>query len=136
MALVAGSIRRRGKQSWEICAFACKDAETGKKRYVTRTVHGDRREAEVALGRLLGEIDDGQHAVRAGTVGELCDALLALIVREVRWRGTDTGAPPTEHDISWAWHRTTNLLRALNLLSTGGGWQDRSYGITPAGRAA
>ena len=73
VALVAGSIRQRGKQSWEIRAFAGKDAETGKKHYVTRTVRGDRREAEVALGRLLGEIDDGQHAVRAGTVGELCE---------------------------------------------------------------
>jgi integrase len=73
VALVAGSIRQRGKQSWEIRAFAGKDAETGKKRYVTRTVRGDRREAEVALGRLLGEIEDGQHAVRAGTVGELCE---------------------------------------------------------------
>ena len=70
---VAGSIRQRGKQSWEIRAFAGKDAATGKKRYVTRTVRGDRREAEVALGRLLGEIDDGQHSVRAGTVGELCE---------------------------------------------------------------
>lgn len=48
---MAGSVRQRGKQSWEIRAFAGKDAETGKKRYVTRTVRGDRREAEVALGR-------------------------------------------------------------------------------------
>ncbi len=70
---MAGSIRQRGKQSFEIRAFAGKDAETGKKRYVTRTVRGERREAEVALGRLLAEIDDGQHAVAAGTVGELCE---------------------------------------------------------------
>ncbi len=62
-----------GKQSWEVRAFAGKDAETGKKRYVTRTVRGERREAEVALGRLVAEIDDGQHAVRAGTVGDLCE---------------------------------------------------------------
>lgn len=73
MRVVAGSIRQRGKKSWEVRAFAGKDAETGKKRYVTRTVRGERREAEVALGRLLGEIEDGQHAVRAGTVGELCE---------------------------------------------------------------
>jgi integrase len=73
MGGVAGSIRQRGKQSWEIRAFAGKDAETGKKRYVTRTVRGERRDAEVALGRLLGEIDDGQPSVRAGTVGELCE---------------------------------------------------------------
>ncbi len=70
---MAGSIRQRGKQSFEIRAFAGKDAETGKKRYVTRTVRGERREAQVALGRLLAEIEDGQHAVRAGTVGELCE---------------------------------------------------------------
>lgn len=70
---MAGSIRQRGKQSWEVRAFAGRDAETGKKRYVTRTVRGERRDAEVALGRLLGEIEDGQHAVRAGTVGDLCD---------------------------------------------------------------
>ncbi len=73
LVAMAGSIRQRGKQSWEIRAFAGKDAETGKKRYVTRTVRGERREAEVALGRLLAEIDDGQHAVLAGTVGELCE---------------------------------------------------------------
>jgi integrase len=73
LVAMAGSTRQRGKQSWEIRAFAGKDAETGKKRYVTRTVRGDRREAEVALGRLLAEIEDGQHAVRAGTVGELCE---------------------------------------------------------------
>jgi integrase len=72
LVAMAGSIRQRGKQSWEVRAFAGKDAETGKKRYVTKTIRGERREAEVALGRLLAEIDDGQHAVRAGTVGELC----------------------------------------------------------------
>lgn len=54
-------------------SFAGKDAKTGKKRYVTRTVRGERRVAGIALGWLLGEIDDGQHAVRAGTVGELCE---------------------------------------------------------------
>ncbi|HSH62055.1 MAG TPA: hypothetical protein VK988_20890, partial [Acidimicrobiales bacterium] len=62
---MAGSIRQRGKRSWEVRGFAGKDAETGKKRYVTRTVRGERREAEVALGRLLAEIEDGQHAVLA-----------------------------------------------------------------------
>jgi len=62
------------------------------------------------------------------------DAVLGEVVAEVGWRATDTGAPPTQHDISWAWHQTTNLLRALDVLSTGGGWDDRSYALTPAGR--
>ncbi|MGE3834533.1 MAG: hypothetical protein AB7H43_07085 [Acidimicrobiia bacterium] len=83
----------------------------------------------------LGEISLAVLAGRDLTPASELDALLALIVREVGWRATDTGAPPTEHDVSWAWHQTTNLLRTLNLLSTSGGWQDRSYGLTPAGRA-
>ncbi len=84
---------------------------------------------------VLGEITFAVLASRDSTPASELDALLALIVREVGWRATDTGTPPAENDISWAWHRTTNLLRALNLLSAGGGWQDRNYGITPAGRA-
>lgn len=83
----------------------------------------------------LGEITLAVLASRDSTPASELDALLALIVREVGWRATDTGEAPNEHDISWAWHQTTNLLRALNLLSTGGGWQDRSYGLTLAGRA-
>lgn len=87
------------------------------------------------LAAALGEITLAVLASRDSTPASELDALLALIVQEVGWRATDTGAPPTEHDISWAWHQTTNLLRALTLLGTGGGWQDRSYGLTPGGWA-
>ncbi|MFP5327918.1 MAG: hypothetical protein ACLGHT_10615 [Acidimicrobiia bacterium] len=83
----------------------------------------------------LGEITLALLASRDSTPASELDALLALIVGEVGWRATDTGAPPSERDVSWAWHQTTNLLRALNLLSAGGAWHDRSYGLTPAGRA-
>lgn len=62
------------------------------------------------------------------------DAVLSDIVREVGWRAADSAAPASAEDISSARHWTTNLLRALNLLSTGRGWQDRSYGLTPTGR--
>src|SRR3954469_2229807 len=78
MAGVAGSIRQRGKKSWEVRAFVGKDPGSGKKQYATKTVRGERREAEVALGRMLGEIEDGQYAVRAGTVGDLCEKWFAL----------------------------------------------------------
>lgn len=74
---MAGSIRQRGKHSWEVRAFAGRDAATGKKRYVTKTVRGAKRDGEVALGRLLAEIEDGQHAVQGGTVGELCEKWFA-----------------------------------------------------------
>lgn len=83
----------------------------------------------------LGEIALAVLASRDSTPASELDSVLAVVVREVGWRATDTGAPPTEHDIRSGWHLATNLLRALNLLSTGGGWQDRNYGLTPAGRA-
>jgi hypothetical protein len=83
----------------------------------------------------LGEITLAVLASRDSTPASELDSVLAVVVREVGWRATDTGAPPTEHDIRSGWHLATNLLRALNLLSTGGRWQDRSYGLTPAGRA-
>jgi hypothetical protein len=79
---------------------------------------------EITLALL---IDRGMHA------HEL-DATLSDVVSEVGWRATDSGLPPDERDISWAWHQTTNLLRALDVLAAGGGWEDRSFALTPAGR--
>lgn len=87
---------------------------------------------------LVADLDDEQ------LLGPLLDSVNPLIweIGHLAWcaerfgRSSATGAPPDAHDISWAWHQTTNLLRALNLLSTGGDWSDRSYGLTPAGRAA
>ena len=91
--------------------------------------------SEHEFAAALGEMTLAVLATRDSTSASELDALLALLVREVGWRATDTGETPTDHDISWAWHQTTNLLRAVNLLSTGGGWDDRSYGLTKAGRA-
>src|SRR5687767_6695995 len=73
VGVVAGSIRKRGKQSWELRVYAGRDPETGRKHYPSRTVWGDRADAEAALLRMVEELKDGQHAVRAGTVGELCE---------------------------------------------------------------
>ncbi len=82
----------------------------------------------------LGEITLAQLAC-GDTSDNAIDEILSDVVREVGWRAVDTGLPPDEKDISWAWHQTTNLLRALNLLSTGGDWTDRTFGLTLAGRA-
>lgn len=82
----------------------------------------------------LGEITLALLVDREVHSNEL-DSILGEVVAEVGWRAADTGAPPTQHDISWAWHQTTNVLRAVDVLSTGGGWDDRSYGLTLAGRA-
>lgn len=85
------------------------------------------------LAAALGELTLALLCTRDTVAGSELDDVLAEVVDEVGWRSTDTGAPPDERDISWAWHQTTNLLRSLALLLVGGGWEDRSYGLTPAG---
>ena len=82
--------------------------------------------------------------------GELCLAMLvdlevmsASAIRatifaaacEAGFRDNRTGDPPGDGAVSWALHETLNLCRALGLLSVGGGWQDRDYGLTPIGKA-
>lgn len=48
---MAGSIRQRGKTSWQLRVLAGRDEITGKKSYVSKTFRGGRREAERELAR-------------------------------------------------------------------------------------
>lgn len=66
------------------------------------------------------------------------DEILATAWRaagEEGFREDRTGEPPSEHDVSWAIHDTSNLCRALGLLTSGTDWRDRSYGLTKTGKA-
>lgn len=59
-----GHIRlRKGVKgdTWEVRAYAGRHPETGKKRYVTRTVRGGKRDAQRVLTQLLGDIDRGAY---------------------------------------------------------------------------
>ena len=51
-----GTIQQRGR-SWRVRAYVGRDG-TGTKRYVPRTLHGTRRDAEKELSRLLVEVDE------------------------------------------------------------------------------
>jgi hypothetical protein len=62
-------------------------------------------------------------------------ATLSAVLREDGWRAVDTNEPPTDDEISFAWHQTTNLLRALGLLDSGGQLLVREYSLTPVGHA-
>ncbi len=69
-----GSIRQRGQRSWELRVHAGRDALTGRKTYVQRSVHGTKRGAETELARFVTEVGDGAHASTKGaTVGELLE---------------------------------------------------------------
>jgi hypothetical protein len=66
------------------------------------------------------------------------DEVLATVWRaagEEGFRENRTGEPPSENDVSWAIHDTSNLCRALGLLTVGTDWRDRSYGLTEIGKA-
>lgn len=72
-----GHLQERGPKTWRLSVYVGRDARTAKKRYVQRTVHGTKREAERALARLVTEVDEGRHsASAAGTFGNLLDRWL------------------------------------------------------------
>lgn len=75
---MAGSIRQRGKDSWHLRAYAGRDGFTGRKRYIERTVHGGKREAERELARLVVEADGlAPRAAKDGTLEMLLEEWLA-----------------------------------------------------------
>lgn len=65
-----GHIRERGG-AWEIRVYSGKDPVTGRKKYVTRTVRGSRKEAELALARLIVEVTGGVRVAQDATVADL-----------------------------------------------------------------
>lgn len=67
-----GHIRRHGN-AWELRISAQSDPVTGRRRVVTRTIRGTRKEAEQALTALLGELDQGAHRGPDATLGTLLD---------------------------------------------------------------
>jgi len=73
---VTGFMRQRGS-SWQLIVHAGRDPVTGKKRYVSRTVKGTKREAQRALAALVTQIGHGVPADTATTVSQLLDAWFA-----------------------------------------------------------
>ena len=69
-------MRQRGP-SWQLIVHAGRDPVTGKKRYVSRTVKGSKREAERSLAAFVTEVGHGVPADTVTTVGELLDAWFA-----------------------------------------------------------
>ncbi|MGH9276900.1 MAG: tyrosine-type recombinase/integrase [Acidimicrobiales bacterium] len=58
--------------------YAGRDAVTGRKRYVTKTVKGGKREAQQALAAIVTESASGAGVSTKATVGELLDEWFAL----------------------------------------------------------
>lgn len=54
-----GTIRQRSKGSWTIQVYAGIDPVTGKKMHVARTVRGTKKQAELALAKLIQSVETG-----------------------------------------------------------------------------
>jgi hypothetical protein len=51
--MMVGSMRQRGRGTWELRVYIGVDPDTRQRRYATRTVHGTRRAATVAMAELV-----------------------------------------------------------------------------------
>jgi integrase len=73
-----GSMRQRGENSWNLRVYAGRDAVTGRKISVERTVRGNKREASKTLAAMVAEVDR-RPVASAGkrTVAQLCREWLA-----------------------------------------------------------
>jgi len=91
-AQVKGHLRQRGN-AWELRAYAGIDPLTNRQKYVTRTFHGGKREAEEALARLVVEVCGGGHAAQDTTVGDLLRQWLELTKAEL--------SPTTARGYEW-----------------------------------
>jgi len=119
-------------------------------RTLTLTVTGRRLAADperLWRGTAAGLLDGDDFSVfvgelllamllRTGPVrGEKIKATVGRAVGEEGFLERRTGEPPGRRHISRAMHDTINLWRALGLLTPGGDWADRSYGLTAVGEA-
>jgi integrase len=68
-------MRQRGKGAWELRVYRGVDPDTGRQRWLTKTVHGSRRHAQAQLAALVKEA--GHARIRAGTVGDLLERWFA-----------------------------------------------------------
>jgi integrase len=74
---MAGSMRQRGENAWELRVHAGPDPATGKPRYVSRTVHGAKRFAQKELARFVSEVAAATVTPGSGTVSALCERWFA-----------------------------------------------------------
>ncbi len=71
-----GSLRKRGS-TWELRVHVGRDPVTGRKRYVSRTHRGTKREAQRALAELVVEAEELGMSRSRSTVGDLLDEWFA-----------------------------------------------------------
>src|SRR5215813_6013740 len=79
---MAGQIINRGKKKYLVRVFLGRDEQTGKRRYHSKAVSGNRKEAQKFLTGLLRELDLGTFVEPVGmTLSEYLDKWLTTAAK-------------------------------------------------------
>lgn len=78
LGMAKGSVTEIKPNVYRIRVDAGPDPTTGKRRQVSKVVHGGKRDANTALHRLLNEVESGLATSARQTIGELMDEWLSL----------------------------------------------------------
>lgn len=75
--IMAGQLIPKGDRTWLLRVFLGRDPNTGKRKYLNRTVHGTKKEAQQVLNALLHDQDTGSLvATQRLTLNEYLDQWL------------------------------------------------------------
>jgi integrase len=83
---MSGSVRQRGVASWELRVYSGIDPDSGKRRYRTATVVGNRSDADRGLTELVASVRSERSIGSASTVSELLEAW--FVVASGSWAPT------------------------------------------------
>jgi integrase len=75
---VRGHLEQRGKNTWRAKVYLGRDDATGRKRYLTRTIRGTKRQADEVLTQMLVEGGLGSQVVTRATLKDLSARWLLL----------------------------------------------------------
>ena len=64
---MAGYIRQRRENSWQLTVYVGYDNKARKRRYANKTVHGNKREAQRALAKFVTEVTEGGRVATGPT---------------------------------------------------------------------
>ena len=87
----APGMRERAPGTWELIVEAGRDPVTGRTRQVSRTFHGNLRDAKKARAELLVEVGKGRHTGTMSTVDQLYDEWIVELRRKGRSPNTVYG---------------------------------------------
>lgn len=73
-----GRLREKRPGVWELSVEAGRDPVSGRRRQLSRTVHGTKREAQTVLNKLVSEADAGAHVGTDATFKDVAERWLSL----------------------------------------------------------